>query len=371
MYPGEENEYTGGNKTPRRKTNMNKRVALIVSVVCLVLISSFTAIAQVPPVNTSATIAANGFPDFIVDSAGLQLGLCNVDNGVDAAGNALGPCLLAPGITNFWAADAFIESADLNERYLVAMSISAIVEPGLKILSNDIVVRLRNKNGLVPGNYTVETPYKNYTLPAGAGQKDIRVVDGVETIISCTGAAACAGVVIPPGPPFAIAGPVFGNLLTAQVGPPAAPAGFVGVGAEIIPGVFDGAPLDAAGPIGGVFRVTDPNGKIVAETTLFSVQGKLFAGAPGVPGVPGAVVPDSVTIQSTAFNARRGILTIRVASTARPRPTFTATANGVGLPVTRAGVIRATTATGLISGVNSITVISSAGGTATFTVTLP
>jgi len=339
---------------------MNRKMLWVVSLVTLVLISSLTAFAQVAPVTTSSTLAANGFPDFIQDSTGLQLGLCNVDNGVDALGEALGPCLLEPGITNYWAADAMFESPDLSERYLVAMSISAIVEPGLKMLSNDIVVRLRNKNGLKVGTYTVETPYKNYTLTATAGQKDIRVVDGIENLI------AGVGDVPPiPGPPFTIDGPVNGNLLTTRIGPPVPPAGFVGTGAEVI---F--SPLDAPGPNGGVFKVTDPDGIVVANVTEFSVQGKLFAGAPGVPGVPGAVVADTVTIRSTAFNARRRILTIRAASslTARPRPTFTATANGVSLPVSRAGVI---TAAGLPAGLNSITVISSGGGTASFTVTIP
>lgn len=323
------------------------------------MLTSLSAFAQAPaPITTSGTLLANGFPTFIQDSAvptPLQLGLCDVDNGVDAAGNALGPCLLDPGITNYWAADAMIESVDLNERYLVAMSISAIVEPGLRLLSNDIVVRLRNKNGLKPGNYTVVTPYKNYTLVAAAGDKDIRVVDGLETIISGVGAVA--------GPPFTIEGPINGNLLTTLTAPP--PAGFVGVGAEIIPGVFDGNVLDAPGPNGGVFRVTDPDQIVVAETALFSVQGKLASAAATI---------DTVTVLSTAFNARRRILTVRVASsqTARPRPTFTARANGAAaVPGNRAGVIRLTAATGLISGLNSITVNSSAGGTASIQVTLP
>jgi len=335
---------------------MKKNLVLIASFMFLVLISSLTAFAQVPPVMTSPTLGANGFPSYIEDSVGLQLGLCDVDNGADALGNALGPCLLDVGLTNYWAADAIVESADLNERYLMAMSISAIVEPGIKQLANDVVIRLRNKNGLKVGNYTVVTPYKNYTLTATAGQKDIRVVDGLETIIE--GVGAVPGPIFPPAIP--IDGPIFGNLLTTRndtVNPP--PAGFVGTGKEAI---F--STLDAPGPNGGVFRVTDPDGIVVAETDQFSVQGKLLATAPG------GVTTDTVTIRSTTFNARRRILTIRVASsqTTRPRPTFTATANGVSLPVSRAGVV---TAAGLPAGLTSITVISSAGGTATITVPIP
>jgi len=357
---------------------MNKRVLLIMSVVCMVLISSLTAFAQVAPISTSTTLTG-GFPDFIVDSAGLQLGLCNVDNGVDALGEALGPCLLEAGVTNYWAADAIVEDLNAGTRYLVGMSISAIVEPGLRMLSNEIVVRIRNSNGLPAGNYTVITPYKTYTLVSVPGQdgrlpRDIREVDGVENLI------AGVGDVPPiPGPPFAIDGPVKGNLLTTCFTLPLSaactadptkipPAGFVGTGAEVI-----SSPLDAPGPNGGVFKVIGPpneaTGPVLAETNEFSVQGKLFAGAPGVPGVPGAVVADTVTIRATTFNARRGILTIRVASSVpRPRPTFTATTNAGGVVTVRGGTVRVT---GLPAGLNSVTVVSSGGGTASFSVTVP
>jgi len=356
---------------------MNKRVLLIMSVVCMVLISSLTAFAQVALISTSPTVGANRFPDYIVDSAGLQLGLCDVDNGVDANGDAIGPCLLAPGITNYWAADAMVADAVTGERYLLSMSISAIVEPGLVMLSNDLEIKLRQKQNLAAGTYTVETPYGPYLLTVPGDRKDHVEKFGIESIISCTGAACAEGVLLP-GPPFAIPGPIFGTLLTAKTGPPAAPAGFVGagleIGAETPPGsgiFYQGSPLDVPGP---EFKVTAPNGTVLAQTNLFTVQGKLFTGVPGVPPAPGAVVTDTVTLQSTTFNARRGILTINVASSqAALRPTITALVNNSTIPITlnRAGVLRLTRATGLAPGLNSIRITSSLGGTFTTTVTVP
>jgi hypothetical protein len=331
---------------------MNRKMLWVVSLVSLVLVSGLTAFAQVPPapIMTSDTVGANGFPTFIVDSAGLQLGLCDVDNGVDALGEALGPCVLEPGVTNYWAADTIVEDEAAGTRYLASMSIAAIVEPGIRQIGNEIVVRLRNKNGLAPGNYTVVTPYKTYTLTAVAGDRDIRVVDGVETIIS--GAEA-----VPFPPAIAIDGPVRGNLLTTlndPANPP--PAGFVGTGAEVIL-----SPIDVAGPNGGEFIVTGPGGEL-ARTNLFSVQGRLAAGATG------AITTDTVTIRSVRFNARRRTVTVAVASSVRGS-TFTATeSTGAGVVTVRRGNI---TVSGLTPGFHTINVSSSGGGTAAVSVTIP
>jgi hypothetical protein len=330
---------------------MNKKIFGVLSVVTLLVISSLSAFGQPVPVVTSDVAGPNGFPTFIQDSNALQLGLCTVDNGVDALGEALGPCVLEPGVTNYWAADTIVEDEVAGTRYLAGMSIAAIVEPGITQIANEIVVRLRNRNGLTPGTYTVVTPYKTYTLVAVAGDRDIRVVDGVETILSCT-PAACEGE-IPATLPLNIPGPVQGNLLTTlndPVNPP--PAGFVGTGNEVIL-----SPIDAPGPNGGEFIVTGPGGVELARTNLFSVQGMIFTPTP----------PDTVTIRSTTFNARRRTLTIRVASSVRGS-TFTATANQGGTVTVRRGNI---TITGLPSGLNSITIASSGGGTASITVPVP
>lgn len=331
---------------------MKRKMFYVVLLVSVFIAWGAVAFAQ--EVTTSGVLA-KGFPTFVQDSNALQLGLCNVDNGADALGNALGPCLLDPGITNYWAADAIVESADLTKRSLVAMSISAIIEPGIKLIANEIVVRVRDKNGLKAGNYTVVTPYKTYTLPAVAGDTDIREVDGVETIISGVGAVPI---------PALLAGPVTGNLLTTindTVNPP--PAGFVGNGKEL--DTFH-SPLDLPGPNGGVFRVTDPDGIVIAETNKFSIQGKLFVAPPATGG------PDTVTLRSVRFNARRGIVTVDVDSSQRiPRPTFTVVANaGTVGPVNRAGIFRIT---GMPAGTGdvTVTVTSSAGGTAVFTIPVP
>jgi len=317
---------------------MNKRVVLITSVVCLALVWSFTAFGQVPPAPmVIGPIGPNGFPLWIQDSNNVQLGLCNVSNGVDAAGEALGPCVLDPGVTNYYAADAAFESADLTERYLVAMSIAAVAEGRLRLLANEIVVRVRNQNGLKPGTYTAVTPYKTYTLTAVAGDKDIRIVDGGEIDLALA--------------PTTADGPIAGNFLSTTVVTP----GFIGTGEELVS--YPLADPPGPGPNGGVFTVTDPDGIVVANVDQFSVQGRIFTPTP----------PDAVTIRSTTFNARRGILTVRVGSSVRPRPTFTATSTS-GTVSVRGGVIRIT---GLASGFNSITVASSGGGTATVQVTIP
>jgi hypothetical protein len=224
------------------------------------------------------TSTANGFPLWYQDKSGIALEFCQPLNQGELDG---GWCLLLPADTTvpeqfpaFFADEHFFFAADASAtgptgfNALLVIGLEAAFAVGPVINGDQIVfARIRIRfDAPATGKYTIQHPYGTDILDGVAGQ---RVFYTEDIGITCQGNFDCAlrgrigpfllasntpgGTELP-----AVAGPVTGKLYIAD------PARL---------GPVTGSPVAQ-----NFFRVTGPSGEILAETSDFSLMGRLFQG---------------------------------------------------------------------------------------------
>jgi hypothetical protein len=277
--------------------------ALSITLMLLVLAMGLTAQAQVGPIDP-----LTGFPAWVVDTAGVQMALC--DQGGGAAGAPPCPSFTLDPLGAIEEAMYYSATAetilDDGTRILVSYFVEAAgaVPPDPALISNGILVRIR-----VPTAPVADTPF-TVTGPWGGGTAVLLAgdTDTGNTILASVDAL---------GPAFTAP-----DLRTGPVNP------FIGNGTGTCIGPLflgDGvtpAPLAAAGPT-GLDAVTVTGGGIAFTTNLFIVEGKMFTAA-----AAGQVAIERGSISGTGA---RAIGTVIVSTGAGNAINITAI-GGTGLP---------------------------------------
>ncbi|MHC1745503.1 MAG: hypothetical protein AB9873_21110 [Syntrophobacteraceae bacterium] len=245
--------------------------------VFMALAMALTAHAQVVgPVD-----GVTGFPAWLRDTKGIQLQLCDQGGGV----NGLAPCPSLTPATATAGSEAMFYNASAGmgdpvefpnapippngELFLGNFFLEAAgIDPTLPLdpLENAPLVinggRIRLRNLVVPGTYTVQTPVGTFTFDAAPG------VTEIDELLPTNVDALAPFNLAMTGPIQRFRGNGTGSIaVPPDFTPPAAGLpGFIGNG-------VDTAPLIG----GGTFAVVGPPGSgINVSTTSFAVEGKVY-----------------------------------------------------------------------------------------------
>ena len=255
------------------------------------------------------TSPANGFPTWYQDKTGLALEFCQPQTQAELDG---GWCLLLPGDTTvpeafpaqfadehfFFAADAAFDTAQ-GVSALLVIGLEAAFAVGPPIAGDQLVfARIRFRIDPLPmtGIYTIQHPFGTDQIEGVAGERLFWTED---VGIDCRGAFDCAlaGRIGPfllpsnaPGGPElpAVPGPVAGKFYIAD------PARL---------GPITGSPVGQ-----NFFRVINPDGTVLGQTSDFSLMGRVFQGT----------MPGRLTIERASYSRSAELGKVDVFATANP-----------------------------------------------------